>query len=658
MSQPLSRPLALALALALASPTALAARFVYEGRLDDAGQPANGRYDLKLTAFGHAAQGATLAAPLTFEGVEVRDGRFRLDVDLPLVQADQVWLEVAVRGAGEPVFAEIPGRAKAIAAPLIGACWSTTGDSGSDPATNFIGTTDAQPFVVRTRNVQSLRIEPSAESFGGDPITANVIAGSSANNVTAGVRGATIAGGGSANTDPDFGLAWRNRVTDSYGTVGGGAYNDAGDSQGTLIDSPFATVGGGMFNRARAGWSTIAGGRLNTTTGEAGTIGGGAANSASGPSSTIAGGRSNTARGEDSTIGGGFAHHALGDWSSISGGYRNATIGSISTVAGGAENCAGASYSWVGGRYAKVRPASDPGGAIACSGLTYPGGQGDRGTFVWADSQESNFVSTGSNQFLVRASGGVGFNTNAPATDFDVVGNRAGHAALIRNQTGTSADGLAIRINLATPTTANNFLSFQRNDGSNVGSVEGNGAGGVAFNTSGGDYAEYLPLADGVAKATLRGGEVVAVRGGRVSLDTAGAEQLGVVSTNPAVSGNDPGEAKRASHALIAFLGQVEVAVTGPVEAGDFLVPSGRGDGRAIAVAPAALAPELVGEVVGRAWAAHRGGAGTVRALVGLNPADAAQAAALARLAAENAALRARLDRLEALLGAPVAGGR
>jgi hypothetical protein len=42
----------------------------------------------------------------------------------------------------------------------------------------------------------------------------------------------------------------------------------------------------------------------------------------------------------------------------------------------------------------------------------YAGGVGDRGTFVWADTQFADFVSSGSNQFLVRAGGGFGFNTN------------------------------------------------------------------------------------------------------------------------------------------------------------------------------------------------------------------------------------------------------
>jgi hypothetical protein len=499
--------------------------------------------------------------------------------------------------------------------------WSRTGNSGTSPGTNFIGTLDAQAFEVRTANARSLRIEPSSITFGTPalPITTNTIGGSHANTVTAGVRGATISGGGvpTGDSDPNYIGDNPNRVTDDYGTVGGGYDNRAGNDAGTTRDRPFATVSGGIYN---------------TASGFASTVGGGSLNAASSSVSTVDGGEDNTASGYASTVGGGFL---------------NTASGGASTVGGGGSNCAGGDYSWAGGRLAKVRPATNPGGSGSCSGLTYPGGGGDEGTFIWADSQFANFVSTAANQFLVRASGGIGFNTNAPATDFDVVANRGGHAMLVQNDEATTADGIAIRVNEATPTTSNNFLSFQRDNGANVGSVEGNGAGGVVFNTSGGDYAEYLPLAEGVPKALLRPGRVVALRDGAVSLDTTGAQQLGVVSTNPAVSGNDPGEAKRDSHALIAFLGQVDVAVLGPVAAGDFLVASGRHDGTAIGVPPALMTTEQLGAVVGRAWTASTGVDGTVRALVGLNPVDAAQSAALARVAAENAALRAALARIE-----------
>ena len=40
-----------------------------------------------------------------------------------------------------------------------GVGWSITGDSGTNPATNFIGTTDAQDFVVKTNNTEAFRID-------------------------------------------------------------------------------------------------------------------------------------------------------------------------------------------------------------------------------------------------------------------------------------------------------------------------------------------------------------------------------------------------------------------------------------------------------------------------------------------------------------------
>jgi hypothetical protein len=611
------------------------------------------------------------------------------------INASQVQRRVTGTCAGPNYVQQInaDGTVGCGAAPAGG--WSLSGNAGTNPFTNFIGTTDGQAFSVRVDNQRVARFEAIALTGPAGGHTANVLLGSPHNAITAGVRGATISGGGVqlGDSEPNLFEEAPNVVTDHYGTIGGGYANRAGDAAGTTIDRAFATVGGGRGNTASGGWSTVGGGDRNTASvfastvgggirntasnfhstvsggyentasGESSAVGGGDSNAASGGFSTVGGGVGNTASGSDSTVGGGGINTAGGSrstvgggsdntaggfQSTVSGGGGNTASGSSSTVSGGFDNCAGGDFSWAGGNRAKVRPATAPAGG-ACADLpSYPGGDGDQGTFVWADSQDTDFVSTGDNRFLVRATGGVGFNTNAPVTDFDIVGDRNGHAALIHNTDTVSPDGLAIRLRVATPTTANNFLTFQRADGVSVGSVEGNGFGGVVFNTSGGDYAEYLPLADGVAKAALSPGRVVGIRGGRVSLDTDGAEQLGVVSTNPAISGNDPGEAKRGSHALIAFLGQVDIAVAGPVNAGDFLIASGQGDGRAIAVPPDQLGPELLGDVIGRAWTTSTGAEGSVRALVGLNPADAAQSAALARMGAENATLRALIDRLAA----------
>src|SRR5262249_16662416 len=100
-------------------------------------------------------------------------------------------------------------------------------------ATAIAGTTDNQALEIQARGARGMRYEPSA-------ISPNIIGGSAANNVTAGVRGATIAGGGSAvSADPDL-SGGPNRVTDAYGTVGGGYSNVAGNGTGTTTNAPAA----------------------------------------------------------------------------------------------------------------------------------------------------------------------------------------------------------------------------------------------------------------------------------------------------------------------------------------------------------------------------------------------------------------------------------
>jgi hypothetical protein len=233
---------------------------------------------------------------------------------------------------------------------------------------------------------------------GGIPLTTNMIAGSTGNMVTAGVRGATIAGGGTptSSADPDFLPQGPNMVTDHYGVVSGGFQNRAGNAQGTTLDAAYATVSGGRANSAGSAGATVGGGNQNTVFGDDGTIAGGLDNTAT-TRATVAGGEFNRASGIRSAIGGGSGNDSNGD---------------DSVVPGGSDNCAGGDYSFAAGRRAKVRSATDRffGG---CSGLpSYPGGTGDQGTFAWADSQAADFVSTGPDQFLVRAGGGLFFNTN------------------------------------------------------------------------------------------------------------------------------------------------------------------------------------------------------------------------------------------------------
>ncbi len=55
-----------------------------------------------------------------------------------------------------------------------GGGWSLTGNAGTNPATNFIGTTDAQPLIIRNSGVESMRINTSYVSMGGRTTPVNV----------------------------------------------------------------------------------------------------------------------------------------------------------------------------------------------------------------------------------------------------------------------------------------------------------------------------------------------------------------------------------------------------------------------------------------------------------------------------------------------------
>lgn len=111
--------------------------------------------------------------------------------------------------------------------------------------------------------------------------------------------------------------------------------------------------------------------------------------------------RPNRVEADYATIGGSFANAASGSESTVGGGGVNTASGEGATVPGGRSNDALGDFSFAAGRRAKAN---------------------HDGTFVWADSGFAEFASTAANQFLIRADGGVGVNTNAPGAPVHVEG--------------------------------------------------------------------------------------------------------------------------------------------------------------------------------------------------------------------------------------------
>jgi hypothetical protein len=200
--------------------------------------------------------------------------------------------------------------------------------------------------------------------------------------------------GGNAGTSPG---------TDFLGTTDNKALELHVNGQRALrIEpaTPSPNLIGGLTNFADTGVSgaTISGGGEvpfpNEVAGDFGTVGGGLDNHAF-VGATVGGGTANFGLGSRSTVAGGETNVARGDGSIVGGGIENQANGLGSIVPGGESNVAAGLFSFAAGHRAKA--VHD-------------------GAFVWADSTDADFASTGNDQFDVRASGGANFQANVRVT--------------------------------------------------------------------------------------------------------------------------------------------------------------------------------------------------------------------------------------------------
>ncbi|MFX0556910.1 hypothetical protein ACOCEA_08930 [Maribacter sp. CXY002] len=123
---------------------------------------------------------------------------------------------------------------------------------------------------------------------------------------------------------------------------------------------------------------------------------------------------------------------------------------------------------------------------------------------------------------------------------------------------------------------------------------------GVAFESGGADYAEWLKKYD--PKETFTYGEVVGLRAGEISKNFVDADRFMVISKNPIVSGAMPEQGEESRYKQVAFLGQVPVKVLGTVNKGDYILPSGNLDGMGIAVSPQNMRTNDYKRIIGVAW--------------------------------------------------------
>ncbi|MBX2826814.1 MAG: autotransporter adhesin family protein [Flavobacteriaceae bacterium] len=187
--------------------------------------------------------------------------------------------------------------------------------------------------------------------------------------------------------------------------------------------------------------------------------------------------------------------------------------------------------------------------------------------------------------------------------NFNVSGNIGTHIAVFENGGSNISDGVAIRIDNASLNPENHFITFF-GQGTNVaGRIEGfesNGDLGVVYASSGADYAEWLEKEN--TNESFKIGEVIGVKGGKISRKTEGADHVLTISKAPIVLGNMPDEARKEDFEKVGFMGQVPALVRGKVNQGDYIVASGLNDGYAIAVSPETIGLEHLKRVIGKAW--------------------------------------------------------
>lgn len=237
--------------------------------------------------------------------------------------------------------------------------WKITGNSGTHP-TNF--------HFLGTTGFSPFEIRVNGnKALRVEPTSngANIIGGAAQNSIRNGFIGSVISGGG--------GEFIFNSIDANYSSIGGGR-------QCTIESfADHSTIGGGRSITIQTNSldSVISGGRANRI-------------SAFAPQGTIAGGRLNLI--EE------FAEAAT-----ISGGSNNivSTNADFAIIPGGLDNVA-TNHAFAAGRRAKANHT---------------------GAFIWADSTDADYASTTNNQFLIRATGGVGIGTNNPATQLHVNGS-------------------------------------------------------------------------------------------------------------------------------------------------------------------------------------------------------------------------------------------
>ncbi len=482
--------------------------FSYQGRLNAGGAAANGLYDFRFRLAADPLANTYVGNAYLTNAIGVTNGLFVTTVDFGsgLFAGSNYWLEVDVRTNGTSSYTALAPVQSLTPTPyaifatgasnLLGVLPATqlsgTVASGNLPASpivsgtvtagafagngaavtavnaaslnglnatnfwqlggnntlpgQFLGTTNSQAVELRVNGYRALRLEPTTNN------SPNFIAGWSNNVVAAGAYGDVILGGGSSIAFP----GQTNAVAANYSTIAGGGGNTLNP---TTSGFGFSAIGGGLQNALLADFAVIGGGQFNAIWQSSGSVIGGGSDNIIGENysyNTIAGGTGNVIT------------NAVYGGAMIGGGVGNTNSATYGTIGGGVNNLAGLYGSVVGGggnNTATNTYATVPGGNNNVAGGRYSLAAGQQaqalhnGSFVWADAETAPFASTKTNQFDVRANGGVQFVTGGAGMTLD--GNSVlTTASTVMGGTGNTANGGDSFVGGGVDNNASGYASF------------------------------------------------------------------------------------------------------------------------------------------------------------------------------------------------------
>ena len=140
--------------------------FTYQGRLDDAGTPANGAYDFRFTLWNAAVGGAEISStPVDVAGL-VSNGLFTATVDFGFrFDGTDRWLEIGVATNGSGLFNTLSPRQRITSAPYA----INSAHANAVLASNIVGTLEQQqlPPTILTNGASGVVLSGTFTGNGG-----------------------------------------------------------------------------------------------------------------------------------------------------------------------------------------------------------------------------------------------------------------------------------------------------------------------------------------------------------------------------------------------------------------------------------------------------------------------------------------------------------